>query len=83
MRRYNTVTQYIATQLILDLYERSAWRPEKRVFRRLWEQDSLDLEEEKKRSAEAAESNREEAIDEEDGMPPEKQRAGNEGGGKF
>ena len=26
-RRHNTVAQYIATQTILDLYERSAWRP--------------------------------------------------------
>ena len=27
MRRQNTVAQYIATRLILDLCERSVWRP--------------------------------------------------------
>ena len=68
-RRQNTFEQYIATQTILDLCERSARRPGARVSRRWWEQDGLDLEGEKKRAA--AESDGEEAIIEEEGMPLE------------
>ena len=56
-RRQNTVTQHIATQPILDLYEWSAWRPGAGVSRWWWEQVGLDLEESKKRAAaEAADS---------------------------
>ena len=36
-RRQNTVAQYIATQPILDLCERSNRRPGARVYRRWWE----------------------------------------------
>ena len=54
-RSQNTVAQYIATRLILDLCERSARRPEARVSWRWWEQPGLDLEGAKKRAAAAAE----------------------------
>ena len=54
-RRQNTVTQYIVTRTILDLYELSARRPGARVSWRWWEQDGLDLEGVKKRSASAVE----------------------------
>ena len=57
-RRQNTVTQYIATRLILDLCERSARRPGVRVPRRWWKQDGLDLEGAKKRAVSAEESDR-------------------------
>ena len=43
MRRQNTVARYIATRLILDLYEQSAWRPGAMLFQRWWGQDGLDL----------------------------------------
>ena len=69
MRRQNTVAQYIATQPILDLCEWSAQRLGVRVSRRWWEQYGLYLEGAKKREAAAAESDREETICEEEGMP--------------
>ena len=43
-RRQNTVRQDIETRPILDLCERSIWRPGAWVYRRWWEQKSLDLE---------------------------------------
>ena len=52
-RRKNTVAQYIATRPILDLCERSARRPGARVSRRWWEHAVIELEEAKKRAAEA------------------------------
>ena len=58
-RRQNTVAQYIATQPILELCERSIWRPGSWVSWRWWEQEGLDQECTKER--EAAESDREEA----------------------
>ena len=54
MRRQNTVAQYIAMQPILDLCERSTWRPETRAYRRWWEQAGIDLEGAKNRASEAA-----------------------------
>ena len=54
-RRQNTSAQYIAMRPILDFCERSACRMVARVYRRRWEQASLDLEGAKKRSAAAAE----------------------------
>ena len=53
-RRQDTVVQYIATQTILDLCERSARRPGTRVSRRWWEQAGIYLEGAKKRVAAAA-----------------------------
>ena len=53
-RRQNTVAQYIATQLIMDLCERAARRPGARVSRRWWGQDRIDLEGAKKQVAETA-----------------------------
>ena len=67
--RQNTVAQYIATQPILDLCERSARRPGAWVYWRWWKHDGLYLEGAKKRAA--AESKTEEAISEEEGMPLE------------
>ena len=49
--RQNMVTQYIATQPILDLCERSTWRPGAWVSRRWWKHDGLYLEGAKKRPA--------------------------------
>ena len=49
--RQNTVAQYIATRPILDLCERSTRRPGAMVYRRWWEQDSIDLEVSNKRVA--------------------------------
>ena len=68
-RRQNTVAPYIATQPILELCERSARRPGARVSQRWWEQDGLDLEGAKNRAA--AESDREDTICKEDGIPLE------------
>ena len=70
-RRHNTAAQYITTQLIMDLCERSAWRQGKRVSRLWWEQKGLYFEGVKKRAAEAVESGGEEVIGEEKGMPLE------------
>ena len=50
-RRQNTVTQYIAKRPIMDLCERSAWRPGAWVYQRWWEQEHLDLEGGKNRAA--------------------------------
>ena len=52
--RQNTVAQYIATRPIMDLCERSTWRPGSKVSQRWWEQAGIDLERAKKREAEAA-----------------------------
>ena len=65
------VAHYIVTLPILDLCERSAQRPGARVSRRWWEKDGLYLEGAKKREVEAAESDGEETIDEEEGIPLE------------
>ena len=54
MRRQKTVAQYIATQPILDLCERSARRPGARVSQGWREQDTLYLEGVKKRAAAVA-----------------------------
>ena len=72
MRRHNTSAQYITTQLILDLCDRYARRPGARVSWRWQKQAGLDLEGEKKRAAAAvAESDGEETIGGEEGMPLE------------
>ena len=63
--------QYIAMRPILDFCDRPAQRPGARVSWRWWEQDGLDLEETKKKASSAAESDREETIGEEEGMPIE------------
>ena len=68
-RRQDIVAQYIVTRPILDLCERFSWRPGAWVSRRWWEQDGLYLEGSKKRAA--VESDGEEAISEEEGMPLE------------
>ena len=68
-RRQNTVAQYIATQPIMDLCERSARRTGARVSMRWWEQDGLYVEGEKKRAAE--ESDGDDAICGDEGMPLE------------
>ena len=53
-RRQKTVAQYIATRPIMELCEHSTWRLGVRVPRRWWEQAGINLEEAKKRAAEAA-----------------------------
>ena len=58
-RRKNTVMQYIVTQHILDLFERSVWSTGVWLSQRWWEQDGLDLEGSKERKL--AESEGEEA----------------------
>ena len=85
-RRQNTVAQYIAMRPILDLCKWSARRPGEMVSRRWCEHASLDLEGAKKRAAaasEAVDSDREDLIGEEEGMPLELQWAGIEGGGMM
>ena len=59
IRRQNTVAQYIATQPIVELCERSARRLGAWVSRRWWEQEGMDLERAKDRAA--ADSDGEEA----------------------
>ena len=68
-RRQNTFAQYIVTRPILDLCERSTRKLGARVSQQWWEQDGLNLEGAKKKAAAAAESDIEEAIGEEEGMP--------------
>ena len=68
-RRQNTVAQYIATRPILDLYERSTWRPGARVSRRWWEQAVIDLEGMKKQSAESTTRSEMESEEGLDGEP--------------
>ena len=70
VRRQKTFAQYIVTRPILELCERSGRKPVAWVSWRWWEQDGLDLEGANKRAV--AESDREEAISEEEGMPLEK-----------
>ena len=52
-RRQNTVAQYIATRMILEICERFARRPWARVSQQWWEQSGLDLEGGKEKSAAA------------------------------
>ena len=63
------VAQYIVTRPILDLCERSAWRPGAWVSWRWWEQDGLYLEGAKKRAE--AESEGEKEISEKEAIPLE------------
>ena len=70
-RRQNKVAQYTATQPILDLCERSARRPGARVSWMLSKQDGLYLEGAKNRAEEVEESDGEENIGKEEGMPLE------------
>ena len=53
-RTQNTVVQYIATQPILDLCERSTRRPGARVSWWWWDQAAINLEGSNKRTTEAA-----------------------------
>ena len=53
-RSQNTVAQYIATRLIMDLCERSTQRPGARVSWRWWAQADIELEGAKKILAEVA-----------------------------
>ena len=63
-RSQNTVAQYILMRLIMDLCERSAWRPGARVSRRWWEQDGIYMEGAKKSAEVAAYSEGEETLGE-------------------
>ena len=53
-QRKNTVAQYIATRMILDLYEKATRRPGAPVSRRWWEQTGIDLEGAPKQAAVSA-----------------------------
>ena len=84
------VTQYIATRPILDLCERSTWRPGERVSRRWWEKIRIDLEGEKKRAAETttileAESEEEADVEsnEDSGREEESQGASGSSGAEW
>ena len=66
-RRQNTVSQYIASRLILDLCEKATWRPGAMVSRRWWEQAGIDLEGAKKRAAESTTRSETESEEESDG----------------
>ena len=63
------VVRYIANRSILNLCKRSDWRPGAWVSWQWWDQDGLDLEGAKERAA--AESDREEAQSEEEGLAQE------------
>ena len=65
-RRQNTISQYIATRPILDLYERSTRRLGARVSRRWWEQAIIYLEGRKQRAA-AAEAATDPELDSDSG----------------
>ena len=41
--RQNTVTQFISTRPIMDLFMATEWCPGSRVVKRWWEQGGLDL----------------------------------------
>ena len=43
-RRQNTVTNFIASRLIMELCLAAAWSPGSRVANRWWEQDRFELE---------------------------------------
>ena len=52
-RSQNTVAQYIATRLILNLCDRATQREGARVSRRWWDQKGIDLKTAKERAAES------------------------------
>ena len=52
-KRQNTVAQYIATRLILDLCEKATRGPGARVSRRWWDQAGIDLEGARKQAADS------------------------------
>ena len=68
-RRQNTVTQYIATQPIMDLCERATRQPGAWVSRRWWEQAGIDPERARKRAAESTMRLETESEEESDGEP--------------
>ena len=49
--RQNAVAQYITTRTIVDLCERSIWRPGNWLSLRWWEQEVLDLDSSKEIAA--------------------------------
>ena len=65
-RGQNTVAHYIATQPILDLYERSTQQPVARVSRRWWEQTGIELEGSRNLAAETKPISEAESEDESD-----------------
>ena len=62
-RRQDTVAHYIATQPILDLYERATQRVGKMVYQRWWYQEGIDLKAAKERMVEAIETDSESEWD--------------------
>ena len=43
LRSQNTVKQYIATHLVMDIYREAVRRTGARVYNRWWEQEGLEL----------------------------------------
>ena len=58
------VAQYIATRPILDLCERSVWRPGAWVSRRWWEREGIDLGGERERVSAASDGEEEKCGEE-------------------
>ena len=57
--RQNMAAQYIVTQHIMDLCEWLVWSPGAWVYRRWWEKEGIDLEEERDIAAKALEGEEE------------------------
>ena len=62
-RRKNTVTQYIATRPILDLFEQATQRRGARVSWRWCEQEGIDLEAAKERVTESTATDSESEVE--------------------
>ena len=69
IRRHNTVTQYIVTRPILDLWKRANWRLGARLSRRWWKQDGIDLERARKWAAKATTRSETDWEEDSDGEP--------------
>ena len=63
-KRQNTVAQYIATQTIMELCERSFQRPSAWVSWRWWDQDGIELWRARERAAAASDREREKRREE-------------------
>ena len=66
LQRQNTVARFIATRPILDLCEKSTWRPGARVARRWWEQTGTECKGARERAEASAEEPGTEAVTDSD-----------------
>ena len=62
LRRQNTVAQFIATRLILDLCEQATRRPGAWVSKRWWDQTGIDLKGEREKATESEAEPETEAV---------------------